>query len=66
MRPLCWRAGTGATCPSRRSLPQRRWCYWRSSTTAPAVVPLRDSKNPDGPVLVVRREAWSAFTATLR
>ncbi|MFC9915489.1 DUF397 domain-containing protein [Streptomyces sp. NPDC127197] len=34
--------------------------------TIPAVVPIRDSKNPDGPVLVVRREAWSAFTAALR
>ncbi|WP_308406251.1 DUF397 domain-containing protein [Streptomyces sp. AC602_WCS936] len=30
----------------------------------PGVVPVRDSKNPDGPVLVVGRAAWSAFTAT--
>jgi hypothetical protein len=29
----------------------------------PAGVPVRDSKNPDGPVLVVSRSAWAAFTA---
>nr|WSY52667.1 DUF397 domain-containing protein [Streptomyces sp. NBC_00886] len=32
----------------------------------PAVVPVRDSKAPEGPVLVVTRSAWSAFTAALR
>ncbi|MGW6903753.1 DUF397 domain-containing protein [Streptomyces sp. NPDC054940] len=31
----------------------------------PAVVPVRDSKNPDGPVLVVTRSAWAAFTSGL-
>ncbi|MCF1646247.1 MULTISPECIES: DUF397 domain-containing protein [Streptomyces] len=31
----------------------------------PDTVPVRDSKNPDGPVLVVSRTAWSAFTAAL-
>ncbi|MFB6556004.1 DUF397 domain-containing protein [Streptomyces sp. NPDC056405] len=25
-------------------------------------VPVRDSKNPDGPVLIVGRAAWAAFT----
>ncbi|WP_225636433.1 DUF397 domain-containing protein [Streptomyces solaniscabiei] len=30
----------------------------------PGVVPVRDSKNPDGPVLVVGRAAWAAFTGT--
>ena len=29
----------------------------------PAVVPVRDSKNPDGPVLVVSRSAWLAFVS---
>ncbi|MEV6120855.1 DUF397 domain-containing protein [Streptomyces sp. NPDC052077] len=29
------------------------------------VVPVRDSKNPDGPVLVVGAVAWSAFTSAL-
>ncbi|WP_327402108.1 DUF397 domain-containing protein [Streptomyces sp. NBC_01288] len=29
----------------------------------PAVVPVRDSKLVNGPVLVVTRSAWSAFTA---
>ncbi|WP_432099537.1 DUF397 domain-containing protein [Streptomyces sp. WAC 04229] len=28
------------------------------------VVPVRDSKNPDGPVMVDSRSAWAAFTAT--
>ncbi|WP_327430755.1 DUF397 domain-containing protein [Streptomyces sp. NBC_01236] len=28
----------------------------------PDFVPVRDSKNPDGPVMVVTRSAWSAFT----
>ncbi len=28
----------------------------------PGTVPVRDSKNPDGPVLVVGRAAWAAFT----
>jgi len=31
-----------------------------------AVVPVRDSKVSEGPVLLVTRAAWSAFTATLR
>ncbi|MER5212429.1 DUF397 domain-containing protein [Streptomyces sp. NPDC002838] len=32
----------------------------------PTVVPVRDSKTPDGPVLFITRSAWSAFTSTLR
>lgn len=32
----------------------------------PAVVPVRDSKTPDGPVLIVTRTAWAAFTSALR
>ncbi|MER6129721.1 DUF397 domain-containing protein [Streptomyces sp. NPDC001795] len=32
----------------------------------PSVVPVRDSKNPDGPVLLVSRRAWSAFVAGVR
>jgi hypothetical protein len=32
----------------------------------PAVVPVRDSKNPDGPVLLIGRTAWAAFTSNLR
>ncbi|MEU2265238.1 DUF397 domain-containing protein [Streptomyces olindensis] len=31
----------------------------------PDVVPVRDSKTPDGPVLLVTRSAWAAFTAAL-
>ncbi|MFI6490572.1 DUF397 domain-containing protein [Streptomyces sp. NPDC050564] len=32
----------------------------------PGIVPVRDSKNPDGPVLLIPYSAWSAFTAALR
>ncbi|WP_405862737.1 DUF397 domain-containing protein [Streptomyces sp. NBC_01515] len=32
----------------------------------PVVVPVRDSKVVDGPVLVVTHSAWSAFTDSLR
>ncbi|MFD9390772.1 DUF397 domain-containing protein [Streptomyces sp. NPDC060000] len=30
------------------------------------VVPVRDSKVPDGPVIVVARSAWAAFVACVR
>ncbi|MFF5314877.1 DUF397 domain-containing protein [Streptomyces massasporeus] len=33
---------------------------------SPETVPVRDSKNPDGPVLVVTRSAWSAFVDSVR
>jgi hypothetical protein len=32
----------------------------------PLVVAVRDSKHPDGPVLVISREEWGAFTAGVR
>ncbi|MEU0336598.1 DUF397 domain-containing protein [Streptomyces sp. NPDC006193] len=32
----------------------------------PALVPVRDSKNPHGPKLVFRAEAWAAFTSSLK
>ncbi|MFF4586591.1 DUF397 domain-containing protein [Streptomyces sp. NPDC001388] len=32
----------------------------------PAAVPVRDSKTPDGPVLLLTREAWAAFVAGVR
>ncbi|MDN0193540.1 DUF397 domain-containing protein [Streptomyces sp. S.PNR 29] len=32
----------------------------------PAAVPVRDSKNPDGPVLVVSRTAWAGFLTYVR
>ncbi|MEK8142892.1 DUF397 domain-containing protein [Streptomyces sp. M10(2022)] len=32
----------------------------------PGSVPVRDSKNPSGPVLVLGAEAWSAFVGGLR
>ncbi|WP_338697810.1 DUF397 domain-containing protein [Streptomyces sp. Q6] len=35
-------------------------------TPSTGIVPVRDSKNPDGPKLGLRAEAWSAFIADLR
>jgi hypothetical protein len=32
----------------------------------PAAVPVRDSKTPDGPVLLLRRAAWAAFVTALK
>ncbi|MEU9090220.1 DUF397 domain-containing protein [Streptomyces sp. NPDC087901] len=32
----------------------------------PEIVPVRDSKVTDGPALVFRAAAWSAFTASLK
>ncbi|MFJ3825963.1 DUF397 domain-containing protein [Streptomyces nodosus] len=32
----------------------------------PALVPVRDSKNPHGPKLVFRAEAWSAFLSDVK
>ncbi|MEV6170349.1 DUF397 domain-containing protein [Streptomyces sp. NPDC051954] len=28
----------------------------------PGVVPVRDSKNPDGPVILIGEATWAAFT----
>ncbi|MFJ9039273.1 DUF397 domain-containing protein [Streptomyces sp. NPDC102406] len=33
---------------------------------SPGIVPVRDSKNPTGPVIVVADTTWSAFIANLR
>ncbi|KPI24446.1 protein of unknown function DUF397 [Actinobacteria bacterium OK074] len=41
-------------------------CLEVSDGGAPAVVPVRDSKNPHGPKLVFRAPAWSAFVGDLR
>ncbi|MGW3075563.1 MULTISPECIES: DUF397 domain-containing protein [unclassified Kitasatospora] len=32
----------------------------------PSVVPVRDSKDPEGPALVFPTEAWSSFVAAVR
>ena len=36
------------------------------STSLPGVIALRDSKNPDGPALVVEPEAFATFTAAIK
>ncbi|MFI8876258.1 DUF397 domain-containing protein [Streptomyces sp. NPDC055243] len=32
----------------------------------PGIVPVRDSKNPEGPALLLGAEAWSAFVLDVR
>ncbi|BBJ44851.1 hypothetical protein SSPO_075690 [Streptomyces antimycoticus] len=32
----------------------------------PNIVPVRDSKDPDGPVLIFPNSSWSAFIASLK
>ncbi|MGW6054965.1 DUF397 domain-containing protein [Streptomyces sp. NPDC055189] len=32
----------------------------------PGIVPVRDSKNPEGPALLLSAEAWSAFVTNVR
>ncbi|NUH37545.1 DUF397 domain-containing protein [Streptomyces samsunensis] len=32
----------------------------------PGIVPVRDSKNPDGPALVFPNDSWSTFIASLK
>jgi hypothetical protein len=36
------------------------------TTSLPGVVAIRDSKNPDGPVLTVSRDEWARFISRLR
>ncbi|MFF4289753.1 DUF397 domain-containing protein [Streptomyces sp. NPDC001633] len=62
------------------ALPGRRGTVWRKSSYSdggddncievadglPGTVPVRDSKNPDGPVLRISAAAWSSFIATVK
>ena len=32
----------------------------------PGIVAVRDSKNPDGPVLIISRDEWASFIARIR
>ncbi|MEV6653814.1 DUF397 domain-containing protein [Streptomyces sp. NPDC051219] len=57
-----------------------RAAHWRKSTYSngeggecievaydfPGVVPVRDSKNPHGPALVVSAKAWASFIAGIK
>ncbi len=36
------------------------------ASRVPAIVAVRDSKDPDGPVLAFSREDWQAFTARIK
>ncbi|MFG2670206.1 DUF397 domain-containing protein [Streptomyces sp. NPDC048445] len=60
--------------------PELSTARWRSSSYSnasggecvevsddfPGIVPVRDSKNPTGPALVVQTEAWGAFVSSLK
>jgi len=36
------------------------------ATNLPAIIAVRDSKNPDGPALIFDSRSWSAFLADVR
>nr|WP_078660234.1 DUF397 domain-containing protein [Streptomyces roseoverticillatus] len=38
---------------------------WAPVLASSGLVPVRDSKNPDGPVIAVSAAAWSTFITTL-
>lgn len=64
---------------ARHGTPDLSGATWRSSTYSggnneclelahniPALAPVRDSKNPTGPVILFWRSAWGAFLSRLR
>ncbi|MFJ8969029.1 MULTISPECIES: DUF397 domain-containing protein [Streptomyces] len=60
--------------------PELSTAHWRSSSYSntnggecvevsddfPGLVPVRDSKNPTGPALVLRAAAWDAFVSSVK
>ncbi|MFF4949973.1 DUF397 domain-containing protein [Streptomyces chattanoogensis] len=40
--------------------------FTRALTEPHGLIPIRDSKNPDGPALIVRAAHWSAFVAAVK
>ncbi|MFE2295348.1 DUF397 domain-containing protein [Streptomyces sp. NPDC059452] len=60
--------------------PELSTARWRSSSYSnasggecvqvsddfPGLVPVRDSKNPTGPALIVQAPAWSAFVSSVK
>ncbi|KJY26758.1 DUF397 domain-containing protein [Streptomyces sp. NRRL S-495] len=57
MTPVSWRKSTysnnGGTCVE-------------IATDAPGLVPVRDSKDPSGPVLAFPTDAWQSFVAAVQ
>ncbi|MCZ0970816.1 DUF397 domain-containing protein [Streptomyces noursei] len=63
-----------------RHTPELSTAHWRKSSYSntnggncveisedfPGIVPVRDSKTPDGPALVIPTTAWTAFVQTLK
>lgn len=50
---------------SRRSSAQGNNCV-EVAQNLPAVVAVRDSKNPDGPALILNRQRWQALTRQIK
>ncbi|MET8061938.1 DUF397 domain-containing protein [Streptomyces microflavus] len=60
--------------------PELSTARWRSSSYSnsnggecveisddfPGLIPVRDSKNPDGPALVLQAPAWDAFISSIK
>ncbi|WP_411127398.1 DUF397 domain-containing protein [Streptomyces sp. x-19] len=63
-----------------RHTPELSTAHWRKSSHSntnggncveisedfPGIVPVRDSKTPNGPALVIPATAWTAFVQTLK
>ncbi|WP_413100415.1 DUF397 domain-containing protein [Streptomyces sp. Inha503] len=62
------------------TIPDLRVAAWRKSSYSnnaggecvevadnfPGIIPVRDSKDPDGPALIFSNDSWSAFIASLK
>lgn len=63
-----------STAPSLPNVAWRKSSYSGSNggncvevgAGAPGIVPVRDSKDPEGPALVFAAHAWSAFVADVK
>jgi uncharacterized protein DUF397 len=55
---LAWRKATRSTSNGGNCVEVAR--------NLPSIVAVRDSKNPDGPMLVISAAGWQAFTASVK
>ncbi|MGW4755215.1 DUF397 domain-containing protein [Streptomyces chartreusis] len=60
--------------PQRRAIVSRRWQHpspddggecVEVADSLPGIIPVRDSKNPEGPALVFPTPVWALFVAAL-
>ncbi|GAA1923951.1 hypothetical protein GCM10009716_35420 [Streptomyces sodiiphilus] len=39
---------------------------WAPACVGSGIIPVRDSKNPDGPTLLVRADHWTGFVSAIK